>query len=307
MPRFPKRPALLVTAAALALAACATAQVGQRPGPGDNGPGGNSGPGRTWDIEQIGTPDRTVSASRNPGTSQVSITISGDTRTIAANNIPDHRVGSFPNGTVTAQNNIYTVDATPSLAGRTSYIQLGTSFGVAANGVTFDPLAAEFFERGGEDWNYVAMNGAIRLGLDTQTGHIQGRGEYHYHGIAPGLLSDVGYSSSSHSPLIGYAADGFPVYALTGQNGVSATSSYVLKSGNRPGGSNAPGGTYDGTFHADYQYVAGAGNLDECNGMMTVTSDYPNGTYAYFLTEDYPVVPICHKGTVSRSFRGGRG
>ena len=246
-----------------------------------------------------------MAANRNPGTSRVSITVSGDTRTIAANNIPNHKVGSFPNGSVTAQNNIYRVDATPT-KGKTSYIQLGTSFGVAVNGVTFDPLAAEFYEKGGTDWNYVAMNGAIKLGLDTQTGHIQGGGEYHYHGIAEGLLDAVGYSSSSHSPLVGYAADGFPIYALTGQGGRAMTSSYRLKSGARPGGSHAPGGTYDGTFHGDYAYVAGAGTLDECNGAMTVSAEYPNGTYAYFLSETYPIVPICHKGTVSSSFRGGR-
>ena len=283
---------------AITIAACDAQTVGKPAGGPGGAPGGG---GRTWDVEQIGTPDRTVSANRNPGASRVSISVSGDKRTIAANNIPNHNVGSFPNGSVTAQNNVYAVDATPT-KGSTKYITLGTSFGVAVNGVTFDPLAVEFYERGGQDWNYVALNGAIRLGLDTQTGHIQGGGEYHYHGIAQSLLSSLGYSSSSHSPLIGYAADGFPIYALSGQGGQSMTSSYRLKSGARPGGSNAPGGTYDGTFHADYVYVSGAGNLDECNGAMTVSAEYPSGTYAYFLSEDYPVTPICHKGTVSSSF-----
>ena len=289
-------------ASALIFAAC----EGQaRGGPGGGGKANSGGPGRTWDVEQIGTPDPKVSASRNPGTSRVSISVSGDTRTIAANNIPNHKVGSFPNGSITAQNNVYRVDATPS-KGSAKYIRLGTSFGVAVNGVTWDPLAAEFYEKGGMDWNYVAMNGAIRLGLDTQTGHIQGPGEYHYHGISSGLLSSVGYSSSTHSPLLGYAGDGFPVYALKGAGGKAMTSSYRLKSGARPGGANAPEGTYDGTFHADYRYVAGAGNLDECNGAMTVSAEYPNGTYAYFLTDSYPIVPICHKGSVSSSFKGGR-
>lgn len=299
-----RQTALGLTAAALILAACAGAQTGQRPGGG--APGGGGGGGRTWDVEQIGAGDRSNPATSNPGTSRVTMRVEGDTRIIVANNIPNHNVGRFPNGTVTSQSNTYRIDATPSLAGRTSTIQLGTSFGIAVNGVTFDPLAAEFYQKGGRDWNYVALNGAIPLGLDSQTGHIQGGGEYHYHGVAQGLLSAVGYSSSRHSPLVGYAADGFPVYALTGEAGKKATSSYRLKSGSRPGGSNAPGGTYDGTFHADYAYVAGAGNLDECNGMMTVNADYPSGTYAYFLTDTYPVVPICHKGTVSSSFRGGR-
>lgn len=296
----------------LAIAACAAAQTGPRPGGGGSGQGGNP-PGRTWDVEQLGGTSRTNPATINPGQPEVSIRLRGDTRAIVANNIPNHRVGRFPNGSVTAQSNTYQLDATPSQRGRATYLRLGSSFGVATNGVTFDPLAAEFYERGGMDWSYVANNGAIPLGLDTQSGHIQGGGEYHYHGIADLMLEAAGYVTGQHSPLIGYAADGFPIYALYGyvdgqgyKGAAQVRSGWVLRSGARPGGANAPGGTYDGTFHGDYIYAGGAGTLDECNGMTTQTPDYPGGTYAYFLTEEYPVVPLCHMGTASSSFRSGR-
>jgi len=46
-----------------------------------------------------------------------------------------------------------------------------------------------------------------------------------------------------------------------------ATSSYRLKSGERPTGAGDPGGSYDGTYRDDYEYVAGQGDLDACNGM----------------------------------------
>lgn len=41
----------------------------------------------------------------------------------------------------------------------------------------------------------------------------------------------------------------------------------------------------------------GAGTLDECNGAFVKTADYPQGTYAYFLTDSFPVIPRCQKGT----------
>lgn len=72
----------------------------------------------------------------------------------------------------------------------------------------------------------------------------------------------------------------------------------------RPGG-NEPGGYYDGTFLADYEYIEGAGTLDECNGRMTVSPEFPDGTYAYFLTSDFPNIPRCFKGTPSQDFAKG--
>ena len=83
------------------------------------------------------------------------------------------------------------------------------------------------------------------------------------------------------------------------------TSSYQLKSGDCPGGETAPGGTYDGTFVADYEYVEGSGTLDECSGKMTVTPEFPEGTYAYFLTQDFPWIPRCYKGTPAKDFAVG--
>ncbi|WP_367646648.1 YHYH protein [Ruegeria arenilitoris] len=38
---------------------------------------------------------------------------------------------------------------------------------------------------------------------------------------------------------------------------------------------------------------------------MTVSAAFPSGTYAYFLTDDYPVVPRCFAGTPDPSFRFG--
>lgn len=140
---------------------------------------------------------------------------------------------------------------------------------------------------------------AVWLGLDTDHAHVQPNGSYHYHGRPWGLMAQLGWSAGRASLLVGYAADGFPIYALTGPQGQEMQSSWRLKSGNRP---NGPRGAHDGAFVQDYEYVAGAGDLDACNGARVVTADYPQGTYAYFLTRDFPVVPRCLRGRADRSF-----
>jgi len=83
-------------------------------------------------------------------------------------------------------------------------------------------------------------------------------------------------------------------------------SSYRLRSGARPGdGTDAPGGDYDGTYIQDFEYVQGLGDLDECNGRFGKTPEYPEGTYYYVLTADFPVIPACFVGTPSEDFQIG--
>lgn len=147
------------------------------------------------------------------------------------------------------------------------------------------------------------------LGLDCNLAHVQPSGKYHYHGIPEGLLDDLDVDGSEMS-LIGYAADGYPVYALHGYEEVDdadsevveLTSSYELKAGTRPEEPEGPGGTYDGTFVQDWEYVEGAGDLDECNGREGVTPEEPDGTYAYFLTDTYPFIPRCYVAEPDESF-----
>jgi hypothetical protein len=41
-----------------------------------------------------------------------------------------------------------------------------------------------------------------------------------------------------------------------------------------------------GYYIEDFEYVAGLGDLDQSNGRFCITPDYPQGTYAYFVTID---------------------
>jgi hypothetical protein len=79
-------------------------------------------------------------------------------------------------------------------------------------------------------------------------------------------------------------------------------SSYRLRGGQRKDG---PGGKFDGTFVEDFEFVAAAGDLDECNGRTGPTPEFPGGTYYYVLTDEFPYIPRQFRGVANSSFRHG--
>ncbi len=185
----------------------------------------------------------------------------------------------------------------------------GQKFGVSIEGVPYDPATAGF-------WNGDRSSGwlqdAQKAPLDVYGAHVQPGGVYHYHQYPEQWDIVAAMDGTEHGVHLGWAADGFPIYARYGyrqaENAESAVaelrSSWRLKSGARP--ASSPGGTYDGTWVQDYEYVEGAGDLDQCNGRTCVTPEYPEGTYAYFVTREWPFVPRWIRGTVNDSFRPGR-
>ena len=264
-----------------------------------------------------------------PWQSQVTINTDNEITTITTNGIPDHQVGLFGNSVgslnpnaISQQSATYRISSQPEIADRASLLldpNTGPqySFGVMLNGVQIDPEAAEpwphtrpvNFNTANFAWNLDAMS--INLGLDCNNAHVQPSGKYHYHG-SPTLYLEQLNISNSRMTLIGYAADGFPLYYKYGYEESNSSnsmikelrSSYQLKSGERPGdGASAPCGEYTGIYTADYQYIEGLGDLDECNGRNGVTPEYPNGTYYYVITDSYPYVGRCLVGTPSSDFR----
>ena len=219
---------------------------------------------------------------------------------LTSTGIPNHAIGKFPNSgnphKVSPQQHIFKIPKKPEYKNKSTKLEMAFDFGVALNGIPFDPGAAEWFkgERNSK-WQYEALSGAVRLGVDDNHAHVQPTGAYHYHGLPTLYLSKLGVQKGKISPRIGYAADGFSIYALYGKNGKELVSSYRLKKGTRP-----IGGEYDGTFVADYEFVKGSGDLDECNGKKM------NGQYSYFLSRSFPIIPRCFKGTPHSSFRRGR-
>lgn len=245
-------------------------------------------------------------ASAHPD-AEVNITLREGYRYVISNGLPDHDTGVFPNpgnpNTISVQNYEFRMPAEPLLADKTTPIGM-FPFGVAVNGVPFDPSAAAWSGGAHGAWRFEALSGAINLGLDEHHAHVQPGGAYHYHGIPTGLMAKRG--GAGQMTLVGYAADGFPIYGPQGYAHNDAASglkemkpSYRVKSGIRP---NGPGGAYDGSFFEDYEFVVDSGDLDECNGRVGVTPEYPKGIYHYYLTNAFPFVPRCWKGTPDQSF-----
>ena len=106
-----------------------------------------------------------------------------------------------------------------------------------------------------------------------------------------GYSTDVGKeyfgdSGNGHSPIIGWALDGNPIYGPYGYSDPEDTDSDIklVQSGynlniNRI--ENRPPSFGQGFFVEDYEFD-NSGDLDISNGRYCKTPDFPQGTYAYF-------------------------
>ena len=255
----------------------------------------------SFSVAEIFSAENSDNSFGSAASPEVSITTDDQWRYIQSNGWPNHQTGTFPNinnpNAIRTQKNNFRVTLFPRKNETSTPVKVS---GVALNGISFEPGTAEYWQRDRRSgWRYEAFQSVLNLGLDSSNAHVQPTGKYHYHGVPVGLLETL---DSASPVLVGYAADGFPIY-FSAEN----ASSYQLKSGARPEG--APEGDYDGTFTADYTYVAGSGNLDQCHGRdWDTTAEYPAGTYAYAVTTDFPYLPRCLWGTVDPSFahRGNR-
>jgi len=127
------------------------------------------------------------------------------------------------------------------------------AMGVAFNGITFDPPAP-----------VAAILGAHTIAaFDDCGGHINPGAGYHYH-AATGCSTSYP-TCDEHAPLIGFAHDGYPIYAMTGADGIEPADLDACR-----GHEDAirgyhyhvagPGeNLFIGCFHGDYVAAAGPG------------------------------------------------
>jgi len=223
--------------------------------------------------------------------------------------IPDYSIGPWngnPN-TASNQNFVYKITRNPiQNNGTLTAVGLGHT-GVWSNGVSvFNADDGQtYLNQGVWHRNAYFFEGAS---FDNCLGHPAPNGEYHHH-VNPKCLYNAA-DSSVHSPIIGYAFDGFPIYGAwtyTNANGTGPlkrmTPSYQLRNiidrTTLPNGSPAsfPGPAIStqfplGCFMQDYEFIAGSGDLDIHNGRYCITPEYPSGTYAYFVTIDSVLNPV---------------
>ncbi len=252
--------------------------------------------------------------------------------------IPAYVTGPFLDGNpslASDQNAIFKFPLNPAQNTGTATATNGGNIGVFINGV------ALFDYRDGVSWNNntQAEGGgpiqgppgqgiwnrdaivAERAGFDCSKGH-PAMGNYHHHQNPSAFDLDLVSISSvcnlydadglyvinanEHSPLIGFAYDGFPIYGAygflnsDGTGGITRMkSSYQLRAisvrthyadGTDVMDGPAISNSYPlGRYREDYEFVSHDNEpdyLDQHNGRFCVTPEYPNGTYAYFCTVD---------------------
>ena len=258
-------------------------------------------------------------------TSQWSCT--DEKRILTANGIPDHTVGTFPSANNPHAISEQTVSAEFTLAPRktSNATEFGgpNTVGYILNGVKVDAGTAGTCNASGSNcslaggtgnWSIEALGQShFDFGDDSNHAHVQPGGAYHYHGVPEGFVEKRG-GSASKMTLIGWAADGFPIYSRYGYSIAGQSNSNIRKmlpsyrlidsvSNERP-----PVSVYSlGTFSQDWVYEEGLGDLDECNGRWAVTPEFPQGIYHYYATDEYPYFQRCVRGEVNSNLSTGAG
>ena len=130
---------------------------------------------------------------------------------------PNHPTATFPNSgnpnTIQVQEFTFRLPLEPRKAAEITRLPMGP-IGVALNGVVFfNP-----FEQGGMN----AVEGYSEVWLDSCCGHPQQTGIYHYHKYPTCVKSPFADDGTRHSPVIGFAFDGFPIHGPYESDGVMA-------------------------------------------------------------------------------------
>lgn len=254
---------------------------------------------------------------------------------ITATGIPAYITGPFLDGNPSLaqnQNAIYKLPLTPIENTGTPTATNGGNIGIFINGVSlFDYRDGVAWNNntmslcggppggnppcpggpnGNQDWNRDAIPAEMG-GFDCNKAH-PAMGNYHHHqnpsafnldliivsNICETYPADGLYviDTESHSPLIGFAYDGFPIYGAYGFANADGTggivkinSSYELPGATtRLNGPDVNNTYFEGYFREDYNYVFHPEEfyLDEHNGRFAITPEYPEGIYAYYATVD---------------------
>ena len=233
-------------------------------------------------VKSVSTVTSIKSASWNP---TVKLTYSKSTVLMQPTGIPNHSRDPYyavpnagvvvPNATTAriitdptkAQTYKFTIPTTPKYSSSVTSTTLG-SIGVMISGaVLYNP-----FEGDGKSVamanNFTITNsaGITASFVDKCAGHpTPDIGAYHYHGL-PNCVTAKVDKISKPSHIIGFALDGFPIYGDRDIKGKQIT----------------------------------AKNLDQCNGVISATPEFPKGIYHYVLlsTTDARSSIACFHGEV---------
>lgn len=252
---------------------------------------------------------------------------------VTTQGVPSFITGPFtanPNPVITATTSIYKIPLNPvqntgaltaTGAGNIGVFINGVGLFSYGDGFAYNPATNADAPVANGVWRRDAVKAEI-IGFDCSKAHPAAQGNYHHHQNPSAFNLDLLQLSTIcnlypsdglytinpniHSPLIGFAYDGFPIYGAFGYTNTNGTggvsrmkSSYQLRNittrttyadGTDVVDGPAISSTFPlGWYREDYEYVAhpsDATYLDEHNGRFCITPEYPNGIYCYFTTVD---------------------
>ncbi len=157
------------------------------------------------------------------------------------------------------------------------------------SGAKFDVRVRSLTVNDAERFGEYSKNRQEKIFSNLSTDETDNVLVYSMYGYSSDLAVKFDDLGGNHSPIIGWAYDGNPIYGPYGYSTRDDVQSGVrlLKSGyslnkdaieNRPAVSDFP----EGFFIEDYQYTDD-GDLDRHNGRFCKTTEFPNGVYAYFV------------------------
>lgn len=171
----------------------------------------------TWDITaKFAVVDGAINWD-----SEFEIVLSGNTRQLIGNALPNHPTGVYP---IASSDDAYNYDrnphpieaidillelpANPQIAATPSCVGMGAVAIMLTGSVYFNGLDA------------VGRDAAAHEIQDACGGHPESNGQYHYHDLSLCIEPE---STGEHSELTGYALDGFGIYGRYGENGETMT------------------------------------------------------------------------------------
>ncbi|MFZ1321620.1 MAG: YHYH protein [Ignavibacteria bacterium] len=217
--------------------------------------------------------------------------------------IPSYTIGPWamnPN-TPTNQNWTFKIARYPVPSGNPATAGNG-QLGVLVNGVVIFNAGDAMSYNNQNVWHRVAQYFEA-VSFDTSGGHPAPGGVYHYHINMKKLYSQ---DSNQHSPILGYMFDGYPLYGPYAYSNTNGTGGIRrMKSGYKkrnittrtslPDGTVLSSGQYGpavssqyplGCFIQDYELISNGADLDSYNGRFSVTPEYQNGVYSYYMAID---------------------
>jgi YHYH protein len=152
---------------------------------------------------------------KNPFDANVKVTFTDKYMIVESDGIPTHPHGEFPNASnpnsIKKQNYKFYIPLEPKPADKPRKTPFGP-IGVAINGIPF--------------YNQYNAEGADAVKVevfDSCCGHPDPQGRYHYHKYPVCVKSPFKDEAGKHSPLIGYAFDGYAIYGPNGEDGKPPT------------------------------------------------------------------------------------